>query len=97
MSIAWKIVGLKRAEAPLAGTVTELSYSATHSDGPSLQGTVTLDPPAPDADFMPFEALSEAQALEWVWSQVSKDATEALLRAQAAQSEAAPPWGANPA
>ena len=72
-------------------TLTDGDYSA------SSYGTVgfTPDPTAPD--FVPFESLTEADVLAWVYESVDKDATEASLASQiedqkAPQTVAGTPW-----
>ena len=72
-------------------TLTDGDYSA------SSYGTCgfTPDPTAPD--FVPFESLTEADVLEWVYAALDKDATEASLASQiedqkAPQTVAGVPW-----
>jgi hypothetical protein len=48
-------------------------------------------------DFVPFESLTEADVLAWVYESVDKDATEASLASQiedqkAPQTVAGTPW-----
>ncbi len=89
--VTWKIDSLKVVQTPQPNTVTEVVYVATHSDGPTRSGTVTLGPPG--QSFAAFESLTEQQVLEWLWGFVGKDATEEILTAQAAQTQAeALPW-----
>ena len=91
--VAWTITELKVSQEPDPNTVTEVAYVATHSDGPTRSGTVTLNPPG--QRFVAFENLTEQQVLEWLWGFVGKDATEAVLNAQAAQTKAETlPWKA---
>ena len=72
-------------------TLTDGDYSA------SSYGTAgfTPDPTAPD--FVPFDDLTEADVLEWVYAAVDKDAVEAGLTAQiedqkAPKTEVGLPW-----
>lgn len=91
--VAWTITELKVSQELNPNTVTEIAYVATHSDGPTRSGTVTLNPPG--QSFVAFESLTEQQVLEWLWGFVGKDATEAVLNAQAAQTKAEMlPWKA---
>lgn len=93
MPVAWKIDSLKVVQTPQPNTVTEVAYVATHSDGPTRSGTVTLG--SPGQSFAAFESLTEQQVLDWVWEFASKNATEAVLNAQAAQTKAETlPWKA---
>jgi len=89
--VTWKIDSFKVSQTPQPNTVTEVAYVATHSDGATRSGAVTLGPPGPD--FVTFESLTEQQVLDWLWGFVGKDATEEILAAQAAQTQAeALPW-----
>lgn len=91
--VAWTITELTVSQEPNPNIVTEVAYVATHSDGPTRSGTVTLGPPG--QSFAAFESLTEQQVLEWLWEFVGKDATEAVLNAQAAQTKAKNlPWEA---
>ena len=72
-------------------TVGEDTFSA------SSYGTCgfTSDPTAPD--FVPFDDLTEADVLAWVYESVDKDATEESLASQiedqkAPQTVAGTPW-----
>ena len=72
--------------------------SATDGDySASTYGTCgfTPDPTAPD--FVPFESLTEADVLAWVYESVDKDSVEASLASQieeqkAPQTVAGVPW-----
>jgi hypothetical protein len=94
----WTIAQLERNTAD--GGVVVAHWRATVTDGDysaSSYGTVgfTPDPTAPD--FVPFESLTEADVLAWVYESVDKDATEAALAAniedqKAPQTVAGTPW-----
>lgn len=76
----WTIAQLERNTAD--GGVVVAHWRATAVDGDysaSSYGTCgfTPDPTAPD--FVPFESLTEADVLAWVYESVDKDATEAAL------------------
>ena len=47
----------------------------------SSYGTCGFTPDATDPDYIPFESLTEADVLAWVYESVDKDATEAALAA----------------
>jgi hypothetical protein len=53
---------------------------ATTLHQPTAQWVATPDPEA--ADWIAFDALTEADVLAWVWASVDKDTTEASLAAQ---------------
>jgi hypothetical protein len=83
MAITWIIAQLDR-QTETGGVVTA-HWRAEAVDGDFsayAYGTVgfTPDPTAPD--FKPFEDLTEAVVLSWVWGSVDKDATEAVLEGQ---------------
>ena len=94
----WTIAQLERTTAD--GGVTIAHYRATLTDGDysaSTYGTCgfTPDPTAPD--FVPFESLTEADVLKWVYAALDKDATEASLASQiedqkAPQTVVGTPW-----
>ena len=63
----------------------------------SAYGTAGFTPDATSPDFKPYDQVTEAEVLGWVWASVDKDETEANLAAQIdAQknptSEAGLPW-----
>jgi hypothetical protein len=94
----WSIANLERNTSD--GGVVVAHWRATLTDGDysaSSYGTVgfTPDPTAPD--FVPFDDLTEADVLAWVYESVDKDATEESLASQiedqkAPQTMAGTPW-----
>ena len=64
----WKVVAEE--------TVGETTYTA------SAYGTAGFTPDATDPNFKPYDQVTEAEVLAWVWEQVDKDATEAALAAK---------------
>ena len=48
----------------------------------SSYGTCGFTPDATDPAYIPFESLTEADVLEWVYAAVDKDAVEASLASQ---------------
>ena len=56
--------------------VGETTYTA------SAYGTAGFTPDATDPAFKPYDQVTEAEVLAWVWEQVDKDATEAALAAK---------------
>ena len=82
----WTIAQLERNTSDGGVVVAHWRATATETVGEdtfsaSSYGTVgfTPDPTAPD--FVPFESLTEADVLAWVYESVDKDATEASLQA----------------
>jgi hypothetical protein len=94
----WTIAQLERNTADGGVVVAHWRVTATDGDySASSYGTVgfTPDPTAPD--FVPFESLTEADVLAWVYESVDKDATESSLASQieyqkAPQTMAGVPW-----
>ena len=77
----WSLPTLERQTAD--GFVFTAHWRCDASDGDfsaSSYGTAgfSQDP----ENFTPYEDLTEAQVLEWVWESVDKDATEAALQAK---------------
>ena len=56
-------------------TVGDVTYTA------SSYGTCGFSPDPASPDFVPYEDLTEADVLAWVYESVDKDATEAALTA----------------
>ena len=74
-------------------TVGEETYTA------SSYGTCGFTPDASSPDFVPYDQLTEADVLAWVWSSMDKDATEAALAAKIEEQKAPAtvsglPWAA---
>ena len=94
----WTIAQLERNTSD--GGVTIAHYRATLTDGDysaSSYGTCSFTPDPDAEDFVPFESLTEADVLEWVYAALDKDATEASLASQieaqkAPVSVAGVPW-----
>ena len=75
----WKIVQLDRKTAD--GFVTTAHWTVTATDGDfsaSAYGTCGFDGELTT----PYENLTEAQVLEWVWASLDKAAYESSLAAQ---------------
>jgi hypothetical protein len=96
----WTIAQLERNTADGGVVVAHWRVTATETrdySASSSYGTAgfTPDPTAPD--FVPFDDLTEADVLAWVYESVDKDATEAALAAniedqKAPQTVAGTPW-----
>ena len=94
----WTIATLERELSD--GGVTICHWRASASDGDfsaSSYGTAGFTPDASAPDFTPYDSLTEADVLAWVWESVDKDATEAALQAKidadkAPTTAAGVPW-----
>ena len=67
------------------GFVFTAHWRAVASDGDysaSSYGTAGFSQDPEAAGFVPYESLTEADVLAWVWESVDKDATEAALQAK---------------
>ena len=84
MTTTWSIAQLDRNAAN--GGVTVAHWNVTAVDGDysaSAYGTVGFTPDASAADFKPYDQLTQADVLAWVWaSGVDKAAAEASLAQQ---------------
>jgi hypothetical protein len=95
----WTIAQCEHEVATGGITVAHWRVSAVDGDyTASTYGTAGFTPDATDPDFKPYDEVTEAEVLGWVWASVDKDETEANLAAQIdAQknptSEAGVPWG----
>ena len=79
----WTISTLERELSD--GGVIVAHWRCTASDGDysaSSYGTAGFTPDPESEDFMPYDDLTEADVLGWVWESVDKDATEAALQAR---------------
>ena len=81
----WKVVAEE--------TVGETTYTA------SAYGTAGFTPDATDPNFKPYDQVTEAEVLSWVWAQVDQAETEAALAAKIEEQKAPAtvsglPWSA---
>ena len=82
------------------GGITVAHYRVSAVDGDytaSAYGTAGFTPDATSPDFKPYDQVTEAEVLGWVWGSVDKDETEANLAAQIdaqknPKSAAGTPW-----
>jgi hypothetical protein len=82
-TITWAIAQLDRNAAD--GGVTVAHWTVTAVDGEhsaSAYSTAGFTPDATAAGFKPYESLTEANVLAWVWGSVDKAAAEASLLQQ---------------
>ena len=82
-TITWSISQLDRNAADGGVTVAHWRVDAVDGDhSASAYGTAGFTPDASAAGFKPYDALTEADVLAWVWESVDKAAAEASLEAQ---------------
>ena len=77
----WTLPTLERELSD--GGVIVAHWRCTASDGDfsaSSYGTAGFTPDPTAEGFVPYESLTEADVLGWVWESVDKDATEAALQ-----------------
>jgi hypothetical protein len=86
----WTIANLERNLSDGGVTVahwrvTESETVGTGDDAvthtASAYGTVGFTPDADDPSFVPYDSLTEADVMAWVWAEVDQAATEAALTA----------------
>jgi hypothetical protein len=100
----WTIANLERNTADGGVIVVHYRCTAEETVGEetytaSSYGTCGFTPDASAPDFVPFDQLTEADVLAWVWSSMDKDATEAALTAKIEEQKAPAtvsglPWAA---
>jgi hypothetical protein len=94
----WTIAQLERNTAD--GGVVIAHWRATAIDGDysaSSYGTCGFTPDPSDPAYIPYESLTEADVLAWVYESVDKDSVEASLAAniedqKAPQTVVGTPW-----
>ena len=80
MAATWTISELERQTAD--GGVIVAHWRVTDVDGEysaSAYGTASFTPDPTAPDFIPYENLTEADVLAWVYTKVNKDAVEISL------------------
>ena len=83
MTTTWYIIQLERNSANGGVTVAHWSVSAVDGDyAASAYGSAGFTPDASAPGFKPYETLTQADVLAWVWGSVDKAATEASLAQQ---------------
>ena len=85
----WTIANLER-QTDTGGVVT-VHWRVNCQDGDctaSAYGTAGFTPNTKDPDFVPFDQLTEADVLEWVYASVDKAEMEANLAGQIEEQKA---------
>jgi len=82
MSVTWKISTLDREVSN--GFVTTAHWNATAVDGEHSASAYATVSWAEGTPTVPYDNLTEATVLGWVWESVDKASTEASLAAQIA-------------
>lgn len=78
-TITWRVSQLDRNTAD--GFVTTAHWTCSATDG-DFSGSVYASCGFDGELSIPYESLTEATVLEWVWAKVDKEATEAAVLAQ---------------
>jgi hypothetical protein len=82
-TITWAIAQLDRNATDGGVTVAHWTVYAVDGDySASSYGTAGFTPDATAPGFKPYDQLTEADVLAWVWGSVDKDAAEASLLQQ---------------
>lgn len=89
----WRIVNTERNTTDGGVTIVHWRVTAEETVGEetytaSSYGTCGFTPDASAPDFVPYDQLTEADVLAWVWSSMDKDATEAALAAKIEEQKA---------
>lgn len=76
----WSIKTLEREVSDGGVIVAHWSCLAQENDYTSCAyGSESFTPDPTDPDFIPYDQLTEADVLSWVWDEVDKDVAEAKL------------------
>jgi len=79
----WTIVTCEHEVATGGITVAHWTVSATDGDySAGAYGSAGFTPDPASPDFKPYDEVTEAEVLAWVWASVDKDETEANLAKQ---------------
>ena len=79
----WLVANCEHEVATGGITVAHWRVSAVDGDyTASAYGTCGFTPDPTSPDFKPYDEVTEAEVLGWVWGSVDKDETEANLAAQ---------------
>ena len=82
-TITWAIAQLDRNATDGGVTVAHWTVSAVDGDyTASAYGTAGFTPDATAPGFKPYDSLTEADVLAWVWGSVDKAETETALQSQ---------------
>jgi hypothetical protein len=85
MTITWSIGQMDRNAANGGVTTAHWNVSAVDGDhAASAYGSAGFTPEASAPDFKPYEQLTQADVLAWVWGSVDKAEVEASLAQQIA-------------
>ena len=83
MTTTWSIGQMDRNAANGGVIVAHWRVEAVDGEhSASAYGSAGFTPDASAADFKPYDQLTEADVLAWVWGSVDKDAAEASLAQQ---------------
>jgi len=83
MTTTWTIATCEHDVATGGITVAHWRVSAVDGDfTASAYGTAGFTPDATAEGFKPYDQITEAEVLAWVYASVDKDATEAALAAK---------------
>lgn len=83
MTITWSIGQMDRNVANGGVTVAHWRVEAVDGDhAASAYGSAGFTPDASAAGFVPYDSLTEADVLAWVWNSIDKASTEASLAQQ---------------
>jgi hypothetical protein len=99
MSISWKISQLDRNTADGFVTTAHWICIGEEDMGDSVMTASIYASCGFDGELsIPYESLTEATVLQWVWAKVDKDATEAAVLAQIEAQKnpvtaSGTPWG----
>lgn len=86
MQVKWTVSNLDRKVE--TGYVYQAHWQATAVDGEHSASVYATCSWSEGQPVTPYESLTEAAVLAWVWQSVDKEATEAAVAAQIAEQKA---------
>lgn len=83
ITYTWSIKQLERNAVD--GGVVTAHWSVLGEEGPyaaAVRNSCSFTPNPADPDFIPYDSLTEADVISWVWDEVNKQSIESIISAK---------------